>query len=140
NSGRRIEIIKDKNGNWSIKEINNGICPLFSLMNNTKACHFTNIDDALISMGFDPKTRTASGLLELINGRYGPDIKEYLLKLNSSLSLNYNIDIDTLNWVFDTIENSGMSRYAFTPFVKNTDAIMYDMLGKFYNNNMSIKP
>ncbi|WP_220095451.1 hypothetical protein, partial [Klebsiella variicola] len=46
----------------------------------------------------------------------------------------------TLNWVFDTIENSGMSRYAFTPFVKNTDAIMYDMLGKFYNNNMSIKP
>ncbi|OWO89141.1 hypothetical protein B2J67_04345, partial [Vibrio cholerae] len=47
-----------------------------------------NIDDALISMGFDPKTRTASGLLELINGRYGPDIKEYLLKLNSSLSLN----------------------------------------------------
>ncbi|XSH00842.1 hypothetical protein ACP76Z_10105 [Vibrio cholerae] len=140
NSGRRIEIIKDKNGNWSIKEINNGICPLVSLMNNTKVCHFTNIDDALISMGFDPKTRTASGLLELINGRYGPDIKEYLLKLNSSLSLNYNIDIDTLNWVFDTIENSGMSRYAFTPFVKNTDAIMYDMLGKFYNNNMSIKP
>ncbi|HIF8873287.1 TPA: hypothetical protein ACX6DS_003662, partial [Vibrio cholerae] len=104
NSGRRIEIIKDKNGNWSIKEINNGICPLVSLMNNTKVCHFTNIDDALISMGFDPKTRTASGLLELINGRYGPDIKEYLLKLNSSLSLNYNIDIDTLNWVFDTIE------------------------------------
>lgn len=54
----------------------------------------------------------------MINGRYGPDIKECLLKLNSSLSLNYNIDIDTLNWVFDTIENSGMSRYAFTPFVK----------------------
>lgn len=108
-------------------------------MNNIKVCYFINIDDVLISMGFDLKIRIVLGLLELINGWYGFDIKEYLLKLNFLLFFNYNIDIDILNWVFDIIENFGMFRYVFILFVKNIDVIMYDMLGKFYNNNMSIK-
>lgn len=80
-------------------------------------------------------------LLSEIEARYGLDVKEELLRRHPGLqSENIKLDIETLNWVLEKIDDIGLPRYIYNPFFNNFDTINNELFSTFIQKEPATYP